>query len=277
MSKIWIITGVSGGLGRELAHVVAHKGDVVIGTVRQENQIAAFDELVPGKTFGALADVRNREQLADVVGFAMIRFGRIDVLVNNAGYGLVGAMEELSEAQYRDQMEVNFFGALAAMQLVIPHMRKLQSGHIFNVSSIAGINASPGLSLYNASKFALEGLSEGVALEVKPLGISVTLVEPGPFRTKWAGGGLQHAELEIEEYASTAHLTRERLSNVDQNQPGDPIRAGELIYEISHSPNPPMRILLGAAAYQVVEKKLIRMQNEIALWKEKGVATDFPE
>lgn len=276
MAKNWFITGVSGGLGRALAIVVAEKGDVVVGTVRQESQIEEFERLVPGKTFGVLADVTDHFQLKIGIDYLIHHFGRLDVLVNNAGYGLVGALEELTEEQCRHQMEVNFFGALAAMKLAIPHMRQQRSGHIFNISSIAGVNANHGLSLYNASKFALEGISEGVSLELKPLGVYVTLVEPGPFRTKWAGGGLVHAPVEIADYENTAHFTRRNLAQVDQNQAGDPVRAAELIWEVSNMENPPLRLLLGAQAYKVVERKLERMQAEYAQWKEKGVATDFP-
>lgn len=276
MAKNWFITGVSGGLGRELAKVVAEKGDNVVGTVRQSAQIEAFDNLVPGKTFGVLADVTDHFQLKIGMDVLINRFGRMDVLVNNAGYGLVGALEEVTEEQCRDQMEVNFFGAMMAMKLAIPLLRQQRSGHIFNISSIAGINANHGLSLYNASKFALEGLSEGVSLELKPFGVFVTLVEPGPFRTNWAGSGLVHAEEEIADYENTAHLVRRNLANVDQNQPGDPVRAAELIREIAYTENPPLRLLLGAQGYKVVERKLERMQAEFARWKEKGVATDYP-
>jgi NAD(P)-dependent dehydrogenase (short-subunit alcohol dehydrogenase family) len=277
MAKIWIITGVSSGLGKALALHAAQKGDTVVGTVRHSDQGDEFELLVPGFTFAVKADVRDRASLENLVSVCLERFGKIDVLVNNAGYGLVGAVEELSEEELRNQMEVNFFGALILTQLVLPTMRKNRKGHIFNISSIAGINGTAGLALYNASKFALEGFSEGMMLECRPLGILVTIVEPGPFRTHWAGKGLVHAKHQIADYEPTVNRLRSRLGDVDGNQPGDPARAAELMYEVALSEGAPMRLLLGKPGYTVVEGKIQRLSQELAAWKEKGIATDFPE
>lgn len=273
----WFITGVSGGLGRAMALEALRRGHTVSGTLRQESQIAGFEELAPGRAFGYLADVRDRKSLSDFVNKALEKAGPVHVLVNNAGYGLVGAIEELSEEEFRQQMEVNFFGSLALIQEVLPHFRAQKRGHIFNISSIAGMNGSPGLALYNASKFALEGLSEGLMLETRHLGIKVTIVEPGPFRTKWAGGGLVHAAREIADYQSITSVLRQRLANVDGNQPGSPEKAAALICDVALSENAPLRLLLGKPGYQIIEAKIKRLSDELAAWKEKGEATDYAD
>jgi len=275
MSKIWFITGVSGGLGRSIAIAAAALGNTVIGTLRKESQFTEFEALFPGKSIPVLMDVRNLEQCKLVIEKIITDFGRIDILVNNAGYGLIGAVEEFSQEEIRDQMEVNFFGPVQICQLVLPFMRKQKSGHIFNISSIAGLSANHALAMYNASKYALEGFSEGLMLETKSLGIQVTIVEPGPFRTKWAGGGLVHAKNEINDYKPVTSLLKARLGNIDGKQPGDPDRAAKLICEIALAENAPLRLLLGAPGYQIVEAKLQRMSGEFKKWKAKGLATDF--
>jgi len=275
MEKIWFITGVSSGLGKAIAQYAASQGDTVVGTLRKESQFTDFETLVTGKTFPVLADVTDEQALKRAILETLERFGRIDVLVNNAGYGLMGAVEELSDAQIRHQMEVNFFGALNAIRLVLPGMRTRRLGHIFNVSSIAGLNGTQGGALYNASKFALEGLSEGLALEMKPLGVAVTLVEPGPFRTKWAGEGLVKATPSISDYEVSAHLIHERLASIDGKQAGDPDKAAALVWKISRVAHPPLRILLGASAYALIEKKMQKKTEEFEQWKTEGIATDF--
>jgi len=277
MDRHWIVTGVSTGLGKAIALHAAQNGDSVTGTVRKTEQIAEFEALVPGKTFGVKADVRDKASLEKLVDIVLSQFGRIDVLVNNAGYGLVGAIEELSDEELRDQMEVNFFGPVFLSQLVLASMRANRKGHIFNVSSIAGLNGTAALGMYNASKFALEGLSEGMSLEIKSLGIQVTIVEPGPFRTLWAGGGLVHAQNNISEYEPVTQQLRTRLAKVDGNQPGDPAKAAALIFDVALSENAPLRLLLGKPGYQIVEAKIQRMSEELAAWKEKGENTDFTD
>ena len=273
----WFITGVSGGLGLALAEELLLAGHSVSGTLRQPEQISGFEALKPGKALGLLGDVRDRAAMEKALADAESKSGPIDVLVNNAGYGLIGVVEELSEQEIRDQMEVNFFSALFLSQMVLPRMRKAGRGHIFNISSIAGLNGAASLALYNASKFALEGFSEGLMLETKHLGIRVTLVEPGPFRTKWAGSGLVHSAGRLDAYLDITNTTRERLARVDGNQPGDPHRAARLMMEVALTENPPLRLLLGKPAYQVIEAKLERLSREFAVWKEKGMATDFED
>lgn len=275
MPKHWIVTGASSGLGKAIAQEAISRGEFVTGTFRKPEQAQEFTDLVPGKTLGITVDVRQYASLEKLVEESLSVFGRIDVLVNNAGYGLVGAIEELDEEELRDQMEVNFFGPVFLTQLVLPAMRKQHQGHIFNISSIAGINGTAALAMYNASKFALEGFSEGLKLELKSLGIEVTIVEPGPFRTDWAGKGLVHAKKEIDDYQPVTRLLRSRLDAVNGNQPGDPCRAASLMYEVAYSENPPLRLLLGKPGYQVVEAKIDRLVKELSDWKSKGVATDF--
>lgn len=272
----WLVTGVSGGLGRAIALEAATRGHHVIGTLRRKEEIASFEALFPGRLFGVLADVGQTSMLKDWVKALEQDFGFIEVLVNSAGYGLVGAVEEISEQEARNQMEVNFFAPLMLSQLLLPKMREHQSGHIFNVSSIAGFNGIGGLALYNASKFALEGFSEGMYLEVKNMGIRVTLVEPGPFRTNWAGKGLVHAKQQLSAYAPAMETLRTRLQMGSGNQPGDPTRAAGLICDVALQAHAPLRLLLGGPAYQIAEAKLQRLQSEWNEWREKGLATDYP-
>lgn len=276
MADVWMITGVSTGIGRALAREAALRGHIVAGSLRKAEQIAGFEAEVPGKTFGFLADVRRAGDLQAFCRDVQGRFGKIDVLVNNAGYGLVGAVEEISDSEARDQMEVNFFGALSLTREVLPVMRQQGRGHIFNVSSIAGLNGTAGLALYNASKFALEGLSEGLFLETRHLGIQVTLVEPGPFRTLWAGPGLVHAGQNLAAYQPVTERLRSRLAATSGQQAGDPGRAARLICDVALAPGAPLRLLLGKAGYDVIEAKIQRLSAELAAWKERGLATDYP-
>lgn len=277
MQQHWFITGVSGGLGLAMALEAAKRGHKVVGTLRKAEQIAEFEANFPQLFKGILLDVRQKNKMEEAVNEAIAFMDSIDVLVNNAGYGLIGAVEELTEAEIRDQMEVNFFGALFLSQLVLPEMRQNRKGHIFNISSIAGVNGAAGLALYNASKFALEGFSEGLMLETRPLDIRVTIVEPGPFRTAWAGGGLVHAAKQLNDYEPLTRLLRERLERVNGKQAGDPEKAARLICDVALSEEAPLRLLLGAPGYQVVEVKYKRQTEEYQKWKDKGLATDFPE
>ena len=274
--KIWLITGVSSGLGRCLAEAVAARGDIAIGTLRQEAQLAAFDALAPGRTFGVRLDVNDHPQVDAVVGGVVARHGRIDVLVNNAGYGLLGAVEECSDAEARAQMETNLFGALATTRAVLPHMRRQESGHLLQISSIAGLSAAPGLGLYNASKFALEGFSEALSKELAPLGIRVTLIEPGPFRTKWAGESIKRARAVIPDYALTAGAIEQRIRDLSGNQPGDPDLAAQAMIKIVESANPPLRLLLGRIAITGFRMKLDAVRKELDTWEAVGAACDAP-
>jgi NAD(P)-dependent dehydrogenase (short-subunit alcohol dehydrogenase family) len=276
-SKIWLITGVSGGLGRALAHQVALQGDVVFGTLRRPEQVEEFDSLVHGKTFGLELDVNNHPRIEVLVSHILDQFGRIDVLVNNAGYGLFGAIEEVSMEEARAQMETNFFGALAVTQAVLPIMRRQHSGHIVQISSMAGVRASMGMGLYNASKFALEGFSEALALETESLNIKVTIVEPGPFRTEWAGASSVRSKKIIEDYNETSGQLIKTINGYSGTQPGDPVKGALAIIKAVSSPNPPLRLALGNVALEAIRKKLASMSQNYNEWEAVTLDTSFDQ
>jgi NAD(P)-dependent dehydrogenase (short-subunit alcohol dehydrogenase family) len=274
-NKIWVITGVSSGLGRHLAEEAAKQGNTVIGTVRKQEQIAQVNNLVKDKTFGYILDVTNHAQVNAVIQAVQERFGRIDVLVNNAGYGLTGAVEEASMQEVRDQMETNFFGALAVTQAVLPLMRKQQSGHIVQISSQAGISANPALGIYNASKFALEGFSEALYKELLPLDIRLTLVEPGPFRTAWAGGSMKFTVKHIDAYDATAGKMKLFLNSINGNQAGDPVAGAHSIIKVVESENPPLRLALGKKAVETLRAKADWIKEEVAAWEQVSIDADY--
>lgn len=274
-NRIWLITGVSGGLGRALALVAAKNGDIVYGTLRKESQIPEFEQLVPGKTKGIRLDVTEHARIGTVITEVLAAEGRVDVLVNNAGYGLFGAIEEVSMEEARRQMEVNFFGALAVTQAVLPHMRKQKSGHIVQISSMAGFRSNPGMGLYNASKFALEGFSEALALETEPIGLHVTIVEPGPFRTSWAGSSSAKAEKEIDDYQNTAGARIATVTGYSGQQPGDPDKAAKAILKAVNAEPPPLRLPLGRAALEAITSKLDAVKTNVTEWEQVSLNTDF--
>jgi short-subunit dehydrogenase len=274
-NKVWFITGVSTGFGRQLAAEAAKLGNTVIGTVRKQEQLEEVNALVKEKTFGYLLDVNDHTQVNEVITAVLQKFGKIDVLVNNAGYGLTAAVEEASMDEVRAQMETNFFGALAVTQAVLPIMRKQKSGHIIQISSQAGVSANPALGIYNASKFALEGFSEALYKEVLPLGIKVTLVEPGPFRTAWAGASMKFAAKHIADYDETAGKIKQMLANINGNQPGDPVAGAHSIIKVVESDNPPLRLALGKIAVETLRKKADWIKQEVDAWEQVSVDADF--
>lgn len=270
----WLITGVSSGFGRALAERVLEKGGKVAGTVRKEADKAAFEKLAPGRAFGILLDVTDEAAVQRGVSEAEEKLRGIDVLVNNAGYGSEGALEEATLADFRAQFDVNVFGAVAMMQAVLPFMRQRRAGHILNISSIGGLIGFPGVAAYSGSKFALEGISEALAKEVKHLGIKVTIVEPGAFRTNF-GTALRHSGNTIPDYEASAGVFRPRLAEHDKDQPGDPRKAAEAIIQAVESGEPPLRLLLGPDALQLAREKLAAMQAEILKWAPVSAGTDF--
>lgn len=275
MNKVWFITGCSTGFGLELAKVAANKGDFVVGTLRKTSQIDGFEAINPEKIKGVLLDVCNQAQIKAGVQAAMDKFGRIDVLVNNAGYGSIGAIEEVSEEEVRRQFDVNVFGAIAMIREVLPHMRKQRSGHVINITSIAGIQGFPGVGIYNASKFALEGIGEALAAEVKHLGIKVTNVEPGPFRTDWAGRSATYIKSSIEDYKDSAAKNMESIEGNSGKQVGDPIRGSEAMYALTTLENPPVHLPLGAPAYHRVRAKATSFLKEVDAFEYLGLPTDY--
>ncbi|WP_020531662.1 oxidoreductase [Flexithrix dorotheae] len=277
MGKIWFVTGCSTGFGKELAKYAAQKGDTVVGTLRKSEQIEEFNKLEPGKTFGVLLDVTNNDQIKKGVDFALEKFGKIDVLVNNAGYGSLGSVEETDDDEMVRQFDVNVFGAVKMVKAVLPSMRKQRSGHILNITSIAGIQGFPGVGIYNGSKFALEGIGEALAADVKHLGIKVINIEPGPFRTDWAGRSANFTPSKIEDYKESAAQNMNNIANVSGKQVGDPVKAVKAMYEVVELENPPIHLPLGAVAYQRFHTKINALKEEIEKFEYIGKPTDFTE
>jgi NAD(P)-dependent dehydrogenase (short-subunit alcohol dehydrogenase family) len=274
--KVWFITGVSSGIGKCLAEEVIQAGDKVVGTLRKAEQVEYFNQLHAGKALAVQMDVTKPGQVQEAVDKAVETFGRIDVVVNNAGYGLMGTVEEVSLTEARDLFKTNLFGVMNVLQCVLPLLRKQKSGHIFQISSIAGFKSTPGLGLYNASKFALEGLSEALAGEVAPFNIKVTLVEPGPFRTAFAGSSLKLAEKKIDAYDATpVGEFMKHFTERDGQQDGDPVKAARLMIELVNSPHPPLRLPMGQFAYDGIQKKIESVQKDLEAWKDKLIKTSY--
>ncbi len=261
--KNWIITGISSGLGKALAESVIENGDFVIGTYRNQSQVDEFNTKYAGKARSILLDITNEQNIEKSVSKIISEFGKIDVLVNNAGIGFAGAVEETSMKEVKDVFDANFFGTLKITQAVLPFMRIAKSGNIVQISSHGGIKAFAGFGIYNASKFAVEGFSEALAQEVAPLGIKVSIVEPGPFRTKFAGDGLGLAKIEIDDYSETAGAFRTKLKSVDGKQEGDPIKASKAIIDLVNSENPTLRLPLGKVALMTIGMKLASVKSDL--------------
>jgi NAD(P)-dependent dehydrogenase (short-subunit alcohol dehydrogenase family) len=275
MSKTIVITGVSTGLGQALASAALQAGHRVVGTVRKPADATAFENLKSGHAIARILDVTETDKIKPMVDGIAAEFGAIDVLVNNAGYGHEGILEEASLDEMRHQFEVNVFGAVAMIQAVLPHMRKRRAGRILNITSMGGIITLPGISLYHGSKFALEGISESLGKEVKALGIHVTAVEPGSFRTDWAGRSLVRGERSISDYDAVMNPIRENRKNYSGNQLGDPHKAALAMLTLIEAENPPYHLILGSDALRLVEEKLSALKRDIATWQELSRSTDF--
>jgi len=274
---VWFITGCSTGFGRELARLVLERGDRAVVTARSVDKLA---DLVRGHEDQALAlalDVDHRQQVFDVVREAEGRFGRIDVLVNNAGYGYLAAIEEGEDPEVRAMFETNVFGLIAATQAVLPIMRRQKSGHVINISSIGGLVSFGATGFYHATKYAVEGLSESLAIETRPLGIKVTIVEPGPFRTDWAGRSIKQSKTVIGDYDQTAGERRRQTEARSGNQPGDPVRAAQAIMAVVDAPEPPLRLLLGKPALGLARAKLDSLAKDFDAWEKTTLGADYPE
>ena len=262
-ARIWFITGISSGLGKALADEVMATGDFVLGTFRQQQQVDEFNAANPERGMALRLDLTDSNGIRAVIERVITRFGRVDVLVNNAGFGFAGAVEEASEAEIRAVFEANFFGTVALTQMLLPLFRQQQHGHIIQISSHSGFKAVAGFGIYSASKFALEGISEALAAEVAPLGIKLTIVEPGPFRTNFAGDGLLQAASQIEDYGPTAGVFRNRLQQINGQQEGDPQKAARAIRQLTLSENPPLRLPLGKIAIGTITAKLESVQADL--------------
>jgi len=274
-NAVWLITGCSTGFGRELSRVLLARGNSVVVTARNP---ATLDEFAahPNALVAAL-DVTVPRQIADVVAQAEKRFGRIDVLVNNAGYGYLSAIEEGEDDEVRAMFETNVFGLANMSRAVLPGMRARRHGHIVNISSVGGLIGFPGVGYYNATKFAVEGLSEALAKETAPLGIKVTIVEPGPFRTDWAGRSLKVPKNAIADYAKLAGARREAVQRYSGTQQGDPLRAAEAIIRAVESAEPPLHLILGRPAYDLTAGKLKDFAAEMEKWREVSLGADYPD
>jgi short-subunit dehydrogenase len=262
-NKIWFITGISSGLGKALAQTVIEQGDFVIGTFRNQTQADVFNNEHKDKAFGLTMDVTKPTEIEKAYNTIKDMFGQIDVLVNNAGFGFAGAIEETSNEETRAIFEANFFGTLQVTQMALPIFRHQKNGHIIQISSHGGFKAFHGFGIYNASKFAVEGFSEALAQEIAPLGIKLTIVEPGPFRTSFAGDNFREAEKIIADYNETAGVFRQRIKGVDGKQEGDPIKASKAIFDITNLETPPLRLPLGKIAITSLTAKLNSVTKDI--------------
>jgi NAD(P)-dependent dehydrogenase (short-subunit alcohol dehydrogenase family) len=273
--RTWLITGTSQGFGRDLVGAALQRGDNVVATSRSPEKVRVNFPDAADRLQATAMDLDNPRQIAAAVDSAIQHFGRIDVLINNAGHGLLGAVEEATDAEISKVFQTNVFGLLRVTRAVLPHMRRQRSGHIVNLSSIGGLIGIPGWGIYNATKFAIEGLSEALAKEVAPLGIGVTIVEPGPFRTDFLGGSLSTVEARMSDYEQTAGKTRTYQQENDGAQAGDPARGAKAIVDAVVSKNPPLHLLLGAMAYQRATEKVDTLRNEFEAWRDVTLATDF--
>jgi NAD(P)-dependent dehydrogenase (short-subunit alcohol dehydrogenase family) len=238
MQKVWFITGCSTGFGRYLAVEALAKGYHVVVAARNTNDVQDIVANYPQTSLVVKLDVTVADQIKDAVAATIAKFGQIDVLVNNAGIGYFGAIEESEEAQVRQMFEINVFGLAHMTQAVLPYMRKQRSGHILNIASIGGLRSFPGVGFYNATKYAVDGLSESLSKEVAPLGIKVTIVAPSGFRTDWAGRSANDSKIVIEDYATTAGKNKGDIRGFSGNQPGDPVRAAKAMIQVVESENP---------------------------------------
>ncbi|QND15920.1 SDR family NAD(P)-dependent oxidoreductase [Rhizobium leguminosarum] len=275
-TPIWFITGASSGLGRALAEAVLARGWRAAMTARRLETLADLTAEHGDRALALALDVTDSRSIASAVRDAETHFGAIDVLVNNAGYGYLSAIEEGDDAEIRAQFETNVFGLIDVTKQVLPGMRRRRQGHIFNVSSLGGLVAFAATGYYHATKFAVEALSESLSHEVRPLGIDVTILEPGAFRTDWAGRSMVESSTIIEDYAETAGKRRRATRSISGNQPGDPTRAATAIISAFEADAPPLRLLLGAPALKIARERLDALRANFDAWAETTLSADFP-
>jgi NAD(P)-dependent dehydrogenase (short-subunit alcohol dehydrogenase family) len=277
MEKVWLITGCSTGFGRELAKEVLAKGYKVAVASRKTSDVDDIVAAYPNSSIAIQLDVTNESEIKSSVAQTMAHFGQIDVLVNNAGIGYFGSIEESEDAEVRKMFEINVFGLAKMTQEVLPHMRKQRSGHILNIASIAGLRSFPGVGFYNATKYAVDGFSEALAKEVGPLGIKVTIIAPSGFRTDWAGRSANESPANISDYTETAYKNKDNIRGISGNQAGDPIRGVKAMIQVVESENPPMRLLLGVAALKGAREKLEELKHDFDTWAAVTEGADFPK
>lgn len=274
---VWFITGCSTGFGRELAALTIARGFKTVVTARDRDRVADLVEGHDDQVLALSLDVTDQNQIAEAVKAAEERFGRIDVLVNNAGYGYQATIEEGRDDEIRAQFDANVFGLFAMTRAVLPGMRTRRHGHVINITSQAGFIGFPGSGYYAASKHAIEGFSDALSAEVGPLGVRVTCVEPGPFRTDWAGRSLRQTKSEIADYQDTAIARMAATAGISGKQPGDPVRAAEAMIMITEQETAPRHLVLGKPAYEGITAKLRERLDQIERWKDTSLGADFPD
>ena len=272
-NKVWFITGTSSGFGRALAEAVLAKGERVVATARKPEVLRDLIEKYPDTARAVKLDVTNTEDVKNAVSEAVKEFGRIDVLVNNAGYAMVGAIEESSDEQIRRQFDTNLFGVLNVTREALPILRAQRSGHIVNIGSTVGFSAMPLMGIYSATKFALEGISEALAGELAAHNIKTTIVEPGPFATNGFDNAVFAENLLPQAYSTKAQF--DEISQQFESIAGDPAKAARVIIEAIESANPPFRLPLGLPAFEAIEAKLEAVKQEISVWRERAIDTNF--
>ena len=277
MSKVWFITGTSTGFGRELAAAALEKGNKVVATARKPEVLADLAAQYGDNVLTAKLDVTNADDIKNAVAAAHAKFGRIDVLVNNAGFGIFGAFEEITDAQFQEQFATNVFGVNAVTRAVLPILKAQKSGHILNVSSVVGLLSMPGMSAYASSKFALEGISEALAGELKPFGIHVVIVEPGAFKTAFGNAGVPKGANPTPGYEETAGGTVQWLEGMVANgsAPGDPKKAALAMLDVVEESTPPLRLLLGADALGMVRQKIQSLTDNLNAYEAVTGSTNF--
>ncbi|MEU6697723.1 oxidoreductase [Pseudonocardia sp. NPDC046786] len=277
MGSTFLVTGVSSGLGRAIALAGLDAGHTVVGTVRRESDAEAFSATAPGRAHARLLDVTDADAVLSTVTEVERTVGPVDVLVANAGYGHEGLLEETSMAELRRQFEVNVFGAVAVIKAVLPGMRARRSGHILGVTSMGGLRTFPGLAAYHGSKYALEGILDALAREVAGFGVRVTAIEPGSFRTDWAGRSMVRSERTVPDYDTLIEPRREARRSGSGRQLGDPAKAAAAVLQVVGSANPPVHLLLGSDAVELVGQARAEMSAEFAEWEALARSTDFPD
>lgn len=276
-TTVWLITGCSTGIGREIARAVLEAGERVAVTARKPESVADLVEEFPDQALALALDVTNDAQIAAAVAATESAFGRLDVLVNNAGYGYVSAVEEGVDEDVRKMFDTNFFGAIAMIKAVLPGMRARKHGYIINISSMTGLVSNPGNVYYSASKFALESLSEGLRKELAPLGLRVSAVEPGLFRTDWSSRSMHESKPSISDYEATIGVRRELIRSSSGGEPGDPRKVGEAVLMLSRLESPPLRLLLGSDVLGANRAKLAEFQASMDEWEAVTLDVGFPE
>ena len=275
--KVWFITGASTGFGRLLAEEVLKAGGRVVATARRVEQIAELTREYPETARAFALDVTKPAQIDAVAHDAIAAFGRIDVLVNNAGYGIAGGIEEATEKEFLPVFETNVLGLIRVTRAFLPQFRKQREGNILMLSSVAGLIGGAGWGYYNTSKFAVEGFSEALAQEMAPLGVKVSIIEPGPFRTDFLGRSAAVIERVIPEYESTVSTARTWVAGESGKQRGDPLKAVHAMMDLAESANPPLHLILGAVAYNRFKGKLDKWREEMAAYESVTLGADFPE